>query len=234
MHGPVTLDRTVHTFSMLMSAKFTEHPFGIDQLAAHWDETHRPSSRRPGEGSKALMEVTKSSDRSLGDHVNTRDHIGARRRQDPESGQAMVEFALVLLPLLLLVSGIIWFGIGLNFWLDMNRIANQGARWAVVNCGSPTVAAQVCNPSLETYLEQQTLSQGNNPDVEICYESMTGSPVGSAGAGDGVTVRLRQPFEIVPFLGIGIDLEAAATMRLEQEPDNPGLPNRTLSASACL
>ena len=50
--------------------------------------------------------------------------------RNSESGQAMVEFALILVPLLILVVGIIQFGIGLNYWLDMNRVANQGARWA--------------------------------------------------------------------------------------------------------
>ena len=45
----------------------------------------------------------------------------------------MVEFALILFPLLILVVGIIQFGIALNYWLDMNRLANQGARWAAVN-----------------------------------------------------------------------------------------------------
>ena len=57
------------------------------------------------------------------------------RRKNNESGQAMVEFALILFPLLLIVVGVIQFGIGLNYWLDMQRIANQGARWASVNCG---------------------------------------------------------------------------------------------------
>ena len=77
---------------------------------------------------------------------------GVRPLRDRESGQATTEFALILLPLLLLVSGIIWFGIGLNFWLDMQRIANQGARWAVVNCGPAPQSALVCNPNLQTYL----------------------------------------------------------------------------------
>ena len=49
----------------------------------------------------------------------------------------MVEFALVLFPLLIIVAGIIQFGIGLNYWLDMQRIANQGARWAAVNNWPP-------------------------------------------------------------------------------------------------
>ena len=53
-----------------------------------------------------------------------------RARQD---GQALVEFALIAPLLLMLVFGIIYFGIGLNYWLDMNRVANQGARQAAVN-----------------------------------------------------------------------------------------------------
>ena len=54
------------------------------------------------------------------------------RRRDRESGQALVEFALILPLFILLVVGIIQFGVGLNYWLDMQRIANQGARWGVV------------------------------------------------------------------------------------------------------
>ena len=55
------------------------------------------------------------------------------RRRDRESGQALVEFALILPLFIVLVVGIIQFGVGLNYWLDMQRIANQGARWGVVN-----------------------------------------------------------------------------------------------------
>ena len=164
------------------------------------------------------------SDMSLEGLVKTRDLINTRRRQDPESGQAMVEFALVLFPLLLLVAGIIQFGIGLNFWLDMQRIANQGARWAVVNCGKPSTASVVCNPTLETYLENQPLSQGNKPDVTICFEATSGSGGTTATVGDPVTVELREPFNFVPIVGLGtINLKAAATMRLEQSPTHAGL-----------
>ena len=48
-----------------------------------------------------------------------------------------VEFALILVPMMILIGGIIYFGIGLNYWLDMNRVANQGARWAAVNNWPP-------------------------------------------------------------------------------------------------
>ena len=57
-------------------------------------------------------------------------HDGGRSR---ERGQALVEFALIAPLFLVIVVGIIQFGIGLNYWLDLNRIANQGARWGVVD-----------------------------------------------------------------------------------------------------
>jgi hypothetical protein len=153
--------------------------------------------------------------------VRARDLIRLRHRKAPESGQATTEFALILFPLLLLVAGIIQFGIGLNFWLDMQRIANQGARWAVVNCGkTPGV---VCTPTLEAYLEAQPLSKGNNPDVTICYEAKTGAG-GEAVTGDPVTVKLSAPFSFVPIVELGtINLKASATMRLEQKPTLGGL-----------
>ena len=49
-----------------------------------------------------------------------------------ERGQAMVEFVLIAPLLFLLVGGILQMALALNYWLDMQRIANQGARWAVV------------------------------------------------------------------------------------------------------
>jgi hypothetical protein len=61
---------------------------------------------------------------------------GNRRERDcprTSSSALQVEFALILLPFLLLVGGIVYFGIALNYWLDTQRLANEGARWAVVN-----------------------------------------------------------------------------------------------------
>lgn len=153
--------------------------------------------------------------------MRDREHMGMRRRRDSERGQATVEFAIILFPFLFLVTGIIWFGIGLNYWLDMQRIANQGARWAVVNCGPQ--ASVVCNPSLQSYLAAQPLSRGNRPTVTICYVTKTG-PNGTATIGDPVTVKLVLPgYQLVPMLGIRRDLVASATMRMEQAPTQGGL-----------
>ena len=156
-----------------------------------------------------------------------RDSRRARRAGDGERGQAMVEFALILFPLLLIVAGIIQFGIGLNYWLDMQRIANQGARWAAVNNWPPDCprlsAPGTCGnwPSVKTKTLQQYIINAAVADglkksvsVKVCYPSS-----GVDDPGYPVRVRLTQPFDLLPILGVGsIDLKADATMRLEQDP----------------
>ena len=161
--------------------------------------------------------------------VRRRDHQGVRRRRDREDGQAMVEFALILLPLLTIVAGIIWFGIGLNYWLDMQRIANQGARWAVVNSwpGCPRdepvpLTGSNCTGSntLQAYLEQQALTEGleSAVTVTICYPD-DGDATNDGQRGTPIRVELEAPFTFRAILDLGtITLGADATMRLEQTP----------------
>ena len=165
----------------------------------------------------------------------------------------MVEFALILIPLLLLVAGIIQFGIGLNFWLDMNRVANQGARHAVVNhgpgcasnaggnsCTNTTwncLGAPPTNLRLDRWLYCQTVSQGlrNSVAIEICYPDDSDLNTSDGRTGSPVKVQLTSPFTFVPLLGIGtIDLKAQATMRLEQDTLAPGATMGHLSGvGAC-
>ena len=142
------------------------------------------------------------------------------RDRSHESGQAIVEFALILFPLLLLVAGIIYFGIGLNYWLDMQRIANQGARFASVNCGQTATSPVTPNPcgtpvsdtSLQTTLKDEALTSGLNSAVTVvvCYPSGTGQ------VGEPVKVKLEAPFTFPGIVPLGtITLRASATMRVE-------------------
>ena len=162
--GPVTPSTgPVHTFSRPPSRLIHESPFRKCEFGGTMIRTHRqPRSCRPGEGDRSSCIEPDRSDRSSGDLVRPHDDIRARRRKDRESGQAMVEFALILLPLLMLVAGIIQFGIGLNYWLDMQRLANQGARWAVVNAwpGCPRTAtpAAATHPGLHGGAHDSTLA----------------------------------------------------------------------------
>jgi hypothetical protein len=146
----------------------------------------------------------------------------------------MVEFALILFPLLMVVAGIIYFGIGLNQWLDMNRIANQGARQAAVNnwpnqCPRSTVSGYSCatsNTGTACALVMASNSRARlqdvlrcqvrqSPDVTICYPGKTPSTV---EIGDPVKVTLSEPFKFFFMDSLTVTLRASATMRLEQAP----------------
>ncbi len=155
-------------------------------------------------------------------------------RRERESGQALVEFALIIPLFLAIVIGLIQFGVALNFWLDLQRLANQGARSAAVNCGS---GSNQCGPTtLENYLgrkttatpEGQVISRGNDPTVEVCYVPPNPLPSGWVPtAGDAVRVSLKERYRLQAIVGLAkVDLNAKATMRLEQTPDSPALPDR--------
>ena len=160
--------------------------------------------------------------------MRTRNPIGVRRVHDRESGQATTEFALILFPLLLIVAGIIQFGIALNYWLDMQRIANQGARWAAVNNWPPDCprgSTSCASPNtLQESLQRQMISAGlkSNPStsVQVCY------PDGTKLTGDPVRIQIQSRFNLLPIFRIGsLGLTARATMRLEhtQDPAKGGL-----------
>jgi Flp pilus assembly protein TadG len=161
---------------------------------------------------------TNSSDRSLRGLVSRLQQLKDRCARDRESGQAIVEFALILIPLLILVVGIIQFGIGLNYWLDMNRLSNQGARWAVVN-GYPGCNDSVssgCGTSLQRYIACQRLPGALKPTVDISF------PEGSNGVGSPVQVRVSSPYSFRAIMKLGtITLAARTTMRIERAPVAP-------------
>lgn len=146
-----------------------------------------------------------------------------------ERGQATVEFALILIPLLIIVVGVIQFGIALNFWLDEQRIANQAARMAVVNAwpgcprGEPvplTGANCTGQNTLQGYVGQQALSKGlaGSVSINICYPD-DGDPSTAVGTvGTPIRVDLDAPYRFRAIMNLGtLNLHGRATMRLEQD-----------------
>lgn len=138
-----------------------------------------------------------------------------------ERGQAVVEFALVLPLFIVLLVGLIQFGVGLNYWLDLNRLANQSARWAVVNCNP--ASAKVCETSggvadIREAIKEQRTSGGNEiTSVVVCYEN-------TKTVGQPLTVKIEAPLVFRQILGLeGIRLRAKATMRIEQSLTHPAL-----------
>ncbi len=64
------------------------------------------------------------------------DHRAGGRRRSDDRGAAAVEFALVLIPLLWIVFGIISYGMMMTFRQTLSQAATEGARAAAVELDS--------------------------------------------------------------------------------------------------
>ena len=136
-----------------------------------------------------------------------------------ESGVAMAEFALILPILMTLLFGLLDFGKAFNYWIDETHLANEGARWAVVNKnpGSDT---------LQAYIQQQAttaeLRDGGTGSVAAPLEVCISFPAGTA-VGDPVHVTATATYTWLGILGLGVldtTVVGSATMRLEALPTN--------------
>jgi hypothetical protein len=147
-----------------------------------------------------------------------------RIRPSDESGAALVELALVLPLLLIVLFGMLDFGKAFNYWIDETHLANEGARWAVVdkNPGGGT---------LQQYIQQQAdtpeLRDGGTASVPAPLQVCIEFPNGTAEVGDPVHVTTSVTYNWLPFLGneLGIaatTLTGSATMRLEALPTTYG------------
>jgi len=142
------------------------------------------------------------------------------RAAGPDSGQSLVEFALVLPLLLLLVFGIVDFARVYHYWNDQTSIANTGARYAAVgtNPGAPagmTLAAWIKSQASSDELENGTgTSQGvQGSGADVCIS------IPDPSVGKPVTVVVKSQFGFIPFLNLGnASVKGSATSRLEAKP----------------
>ncbi len=153
-----------------------------------------------------------------------------RSQQSSEAGAALVEFALVLPILLVLLLGMLDFGKAFNYWIDETHLANEGARWAVVNKNPGGGGA-----SLQEYIRQQADTpelRNGGPSVagplQICISFPTDASDGTAGqVGDPVHVTASADYTWLSFIAarVGIaqtTITGSATMRLEAVATNYG------------
>ena len=106
----------------------------------------------------------------------------------------------------------------MNYWLDLNHVASEGARKAAVN----TFAS---DGEYDTYirsrLETDELRTGGTTSIPA-PEHDRHLPAGGIGdVGDPVTVQVAAGYSL-PFIGKTITLRGTATMRLEQPADFAG------------
>jgi Flp pilus assembly protein TadG len=138
-----------------------------------------------------------------------------------ESGQSVVEFAMVVPLICAIVLILVDFGKAMNYWLDLNRVANEGARLAAVN--SPVTA-----DTIRARLLSNELRSGGGSSVPAPAE--VDISVGGCNVGDPVTVQVSSDYhwvsfpDWIPIAGGGIlKIKGKATMRLEQRPTAIGV-----------
>ena len=135
-----------------------------------------------------------------------------------------MEFALVAPLLLVILFGMLDFGRVFNYWIDATHLANEGARWAVVNKNPAS------SGTLQDYIREQAdtdeLRNGGStalPDpLQVCISFPNGSTVGNP-----VKVTATATYNWLPFLSsqalgglTSTTVSSSSTMRLEAPPTN--------------
>ena len=146
-------------------------------------------------------------------------------RTRDESGAALVEFALVLPLLLVVLLGILDFGRALNYWIDETHLANEAARWAVVNKNPGPFGS--LQQSVQQQADTAELRSGGTSSVPNPASVCLSFPNGTSNVGDPVQASVTTTYNWLPFLGNKMGLAqttitGTATMRLEARPTNYG------------
>ena len=143
-------------------------------------------------------------------------------RLGSEEGVALVEFALVLPILALLLFAMIDFGKAFNDWIDETHLANEGARWAVVdrNPGGGSLQQYLVDQATTAELRNGGTASVANP-AEVCISF----PSGTSNVGDPVLVTVSATYNWLPIIGnrIGVTqttISGSSHMRLEAVPTN--------------
>lgn len=119
-----------------------------------------------------------------------------------EKGASAVEFALILPILIILVFGIVQFGIAFNNYITITHAAREGARIAAVDLN---------NPDLKNIIIERAYPVSITPD-DIVISTPEGTDIG-----DPVEVEITYNISItIPLVGSwDIPLKNKAIMRLE-------------------
>ena len=126
-----------------------------------------------------------------------------------ESGASAVEFALILPVLMMILFGIIEFGIALYQQSILTNASREGARLGIVQA-VPAITTGQINATIDTYLTAAGITPGNVTRT-IVSTGVTGTPV-------RVTLTLPYTFVTLPgFTGMTptINLQAWTEMRHE-------------------
>jgi Flp pilus assembly protein TadG len=125
-----------------------------------------------------------------------------------QSGQALVEFALVALPLFLVVFGIIDYGRALAYYNHLTQLAGQGARAAAVDQGPN---GGLADGTFQKTLADEAATNELRSGIKVCIVAGPDPAVG-----DPITVTTSYDFNFLPLISrVHLTLTASQTERLE-------------------
>lgn len=143
-------------------------------------------------------------------------------------GQSLVEFALVLMPLLLLILGVIQFGLIFNSYVTMTNAAREGARTGTIYVydrsqdkawNDDTRNAAIRTSVLDSMnLLAKTSPQFADSDLTITYENPAG--VADTETRTGQTVKVRAIYHqdlIIPMISALLPKDANGRLALPGE-----------------
>ncbi|HEX5828225.1 MAG TPA: TadE/TadG family type IV pilus assembly protein [Candidatus Limnocylindrales bacterium] len=167
------------------------------------------------------------------------------RRTDGERGQSLVEFSLILGPLLLLLLGIIQFGFVFNTYVTVSTAAREGARTGSIYQYDRTITQSANDLARNNEIRSQTIAALNglvktapnfttsstwtttvsgttttftNGDLVITYALPTTVTANDPRVGYRVTVKLTYHQDLyVPIIGSFLPQDAGGRLPLGGE-----------------
>jgi hypothetical protein len=133
-------------------------------------------------------------------------NVGKKLRS--ESGAAAVEFALLLPVLMLILFGIIEFGLALHQQAILTNASREGARLGIVSCD---LTSPNCPPDVNAKIDTYLIGAGINPANVL----RTPAPTLTGGTGSAVIVTLTLPYTPITSFIAPISLVARTEMRHE-------------------
>lgn len=147
---------------------------------------------------------------------------GRRRRRSDQRGAALVEFALIAMPLLTILLGTIEFGWAFFQLNDIRHGAREGIRLVAVNA-EVTPSFEDADPTTGERLAQASCDRMDGKDgVTISIVLVDADANGVFDVGDDATLTASKPLEQLTVMfdaALGsVVIDEAITTRLEQDP----------------
>ena len=169
--------------------------------------------------------------------VNSRRRSALRWFSRRESGQAAIEFILIIPTFIIFLMLTVDFGMLAYEYVSAANAVREGARYGATNCGTGTCSV--------TAIQDRTIARSGNilssaqrSEITVGWvnenpaaPTAPGRPAAS-GKGDAVVVRVDHMYNFM-FMpgGPGIPVVACADMRLERNDSGASFPAPALDCS---